>query len=126
MRPSPQLTNLRRWEMPSTLVEGSGLAGWRRSRTSGNSISTAPRIEDKGVEHLAKLAQLESLNLRHTDITDAGMAHMAALRNLKRLDLTSLDITEKGLAALAPLAHLEDLDLSFTRFAEPGLQISHA
>ena len=74
-------------------------------------------------QQLAQLTGLESINLRHTDITDAGMVHFAALKNLKRLDITSVDITEKGLEGLAPLTQLEDLDLSFTRFAEPGLEM---
>ena len=66
------LTNLRALDMPSTLVEGTGLARARRCRTSASSISTARRLATTGLAQLAKLTGLESLNLRHTDITDAG------------------------------------------------------
>ena len=97
------LTNLRALDLPSTLVEGTGprRAGGAAEPSRARSRAARRSANDGASSSWRRLTGLESLNLRHTDITDPGMAHFAALKNLKRLDLTSVDITEKGLEGLA-------------------------
>ena len=51
-------------------------------------------ITDAGIKHLAKLINLESLNLYLTYITYTGLKYLARLENLKSLDLSSCNNIE--------------------------------
>jgi hypothetical protein len=53
-----------------------------------------------GLSHLAKLTQLERLQLSKTKFTDAGLAHLSGLNQLEVLDLRDTHITNRGLAQL--------------------------
>ena len=49
---------------------------------------------------MAKLKQLQSLNLTFTQVTDAGLKDLAKLKQLQRLDLTFTQVTDAGVAEL--------------------------
>ena len=57
-------------------------------------------ISDKGMDAIAKLTSLETLDLRATQITDAGLAKVKTLPKLKELLLNNTAITDAGLVNL--------------------------
>ena len=50
-------------------------------------------VTDVGLKEVAKLKNLTTLKLRHTDVTDKGLKELAALKNLEKLDLSLTRIT---------------------------------
>lgn len=88
-------------------------------------------ISDAGLAKLAKLRNLESLeisfeqhilmSISHQPITDAGLAHLASLRRLKVLDLSGSSIEGDGLRHLAGMTDLERLDLGETKLTDAAL-----
>ncbi len=68
-------------------------------------------IEDQHLAQLAKLKQLQSLDLTNTKITDVGLPSLSGLTELIGLALTSTTVTTVGLQSLKPLPNLEVLDL---------------
>ena len=66
------------------------------------------KTTDTGLEHVAKLTQLTSLNLSCcVKITDTGLEHVAKLTQLTSLDLINCDkITDTGLEYVAHVAHV--------------------
>lgn len=63
-------------------------------------------ISDRGVDEIVKLASLETLDLRATQITDAGVVQLQALSKLKELLLNGTAITDQGLAHLHAMKSL--------------------
>jgi hypothetical protein len=62
-------------------------------------ISTVP-WDDTMLEPLAKLRELQWLDLRCTDTTDAGLEHLSGLRKLRGLSLDYTKVTDAGVAKL--------------------------
>lgn len=70
------------------------------------------KISDTGLSHLAKLRDLEILDILDSkNVTDTGMSHIAKLTNLKELSLNCPKLTNEGLAKLSALKSLEKLYL---------------
>jgi|GEM_PF-2812240 len=61
-------------------------------------IGATCNINDRGMDHVAEMTQLESLNLNGLTITDAGFRKLHSLRNLKLLSIYVTDVTAKGVA----------------------------
>jgi hypothetical protein len=64
------------------------------------------QITDNGLKYLAKMQNLEYIDLWNTNITDTGVRHLRPLKNLKRLNIRVNEnsqsppkITEAGLVA---------------------------
>jgi Leucine-rich repeat (LRR) protein len=77
---------------------------------------------DKGLEFLAHCQKLEYLRVGSIGVTDAGMEHLAKLTNLKTLNLFGCDnITDGGLAKLSTLKHLENLNISCNGITIAGI-----
>jgi len=77
---------------------------------------------DKGLAELANCRLLEDLSIGSIGITDAGMDHIAKLTNLNRLHMFGCDnLTDAGLAKLAPLKSLRNLDISHAKITFAGL-----
>jgi hypothetical protein len=75
---------------------------------------------------LAKIPDLEWLDLHRCLITDAGLDHLAGLIGLKELNLSDCEFTDAGLSSLGRLTNLELLNLASSfgdspRIAGPGL-----
>jgi hypothetical protein len=81
------------------------------------------RVTDGVLEHVAKLKQLESLDLWQADeVTDAGFARIATLPRLRTLSIASSPlVTEAGVAKLAALDHLEELELKTIRVSRAAI-----
>jgi Leucine-rich repeat (LRR) protein len=68
-------------------------------------------LTDVGIARLARMPNLQHLDLSSTAITDAGVAALASLSQLRSLSLSWTRTTDAGIAALAALEHLEEVDL---------------
>lgn len=67
-----------------------------------------PVAGDEAMPHIARLTGLRELDIYFTDITDKGLEHLARLQNLEKLTLPQ-DITDVGFAVVARLPRLEVL-----------------
>jgi hypothetical protein len=80
------------------------------------------RVTDAGVEQLAKLQQLEWLDLYANSVSAAGVAHLGHMQSLRHLDLSLVAIGDEALPYLAGLPKLEYLSLLFSEgFAGPTI-----
>ena len=68
-------------------------------------------ISDKGMDELAKITSLETLDLRATQITDVGLAKLKSLPNLKELLLNGTAITDQGLVHLQEIKSLRRVNV---------------
>jgi hypothetical protein len=69
-------------------------------------------VTDLDIDEIAKLAQLEHLDVGGLKLTDLGVRKLASLQHLRSLDLSGTSVTGRGVAALSRLQHLEELSLS--------------
>jgi hypothetical protein len=77
-------------------------------------LEGSTRLSDDGLEHLARMPQLEELNLsgRNSPITDRGLGVLRHLRGLRRFQMCwPQHISDSGAANLARCEHLESVDL---------------
>ena len=73
-------------------------------------------VTDADLAKLARLPQLESINLAYTKITDQGLEHLAPLKNVKVLDLYYAEsVTDLGIAHLKHWKNLEHLNVRGTK-----------
>lgn len=84
------------------------------------------QIKEKGLEHLAKLQQLETLALDFHSLTDPMIAKLAPLKNLRHLSLSghySSDekLTDAVIETILGFENLESLNLSSTKLTDEGL-----
>lgn len=108
---------LRRLEGMTNLVHlGIGYRNPGRGRTGPRT-----KITDAGLAHLAKLPQLQSLNLTDAAITDAGLAAVENLPNLSSLALSRTDVRGPGLAHLQSRPALTYLYISGDTLTDEGL-----
>jgi Leucine-rich repeat (LRR) protein len=76
-------------------------------------------IGDSDVRELARLPQLERLDLSFTRITDQGILYLKAARNLVEVNLTFDErVGDEGQAAIKELKRLKRLSLRGTRIAD--------
>ncbi|HYW49064.1 MAG TPA: hypothetical protein VE861_00585 [Gemmatimonadaceae bacterium] len=68
-------------------------------------------VSDGGLEALARLPQLEDLDLSGTSISDAGLSMLGSLPSLRRLSLAWTRVTDAGITALRHCARLEQVHL---------------
>jgi hypothetical protein len=92
---------------PAKSLEALDLSGMQRT-DSGLWFVT---VTDGGLESLASLTNLTSLNVRGAKITDAGLEKLAPLKKLEELDLSETKVSAKGLGSLASLPKLQKLTL---------------
>lgn len=76
--------------------------------------------DDQMVAQLAKLNNLEELDIWSGDVTDASVAQLAKLVRLERLEIRGNQITDDGLELLLSLPRLQMLDLTYAKTISPG------
>jgi internalin A len=89
-------------------------------RSSVRSLSLGPRITDQGLKYVARLSQLQRLDLRLTNMTDAGLKELAGLKQLELLDLSDTRVTDAGLKELTGLKQLRHVVVR-RRSSDPNL-----
>jgi Leucine-rich repeat (LRR) protein len=81
-------------------------------------------INDVEMIDLARLPDLERLDLSHTRITDEGMLNLKAAPKIRDLKLFYSEwITDQGMTAIKQWKHLRRLDLRGTRISDGTLEI---
>jgi Leucine Rich repeat len=71
-----------------------------------------PDISDADLAHIIVFRELKKLDLASSKITDAGLEHIARLPQLEHLALGPCPgVTDAGLMKLEPLTHLQELKL---------------
>ena len=81
-------------------------------------------INDVEMIELARLPDLERLDLSHTRITDEGMLNLKPAPKIRDLKLFYAEwITDQGMTAIKQWKHLKRLDLRGTRISDGTLEI---
>jgi len=57
-------------------------------------------IDDKSMEYIAAIRQLELLDIQDAHVTDRGLLHLKGNLKLRQLDLFNTDVTDAGIAEL--------------------------
>jgi hypothetical protein len=79
-------------------------------------------MTEVGVKELARLPNLQSLNLNLTSLNDAGLRELAAAKKLQKLELLNTPVTDAGLKHLAGLQDLRWINLDGTNLTAAGLK----
>jgi hypothetical protein len=80
------------------------------------------KLTDAGLEHVAELANLQTLCLLGNSVTDTGLLHVGTMSQLRVLTLDKTEITDAGLAQLARLTNLRELYLRGTAVTDAGVK----
>src|SRR5262252_4072857 len=81
-------------------------------------------VNDADMIELARLPDLERLDLSHTRISDEGMLNLKAAPKIAELKLFYSEwITDQGLTAIKEWKHLKRLDVRGTRISDGTLEI---
>jgi hypothetical protein len=82
------------------------------------------KVTDRGLKELTtgKANNLEFLILRETRMTDTGLKDVAKLTRLVYLNLSATPITDAGLRELTNLKHIKALNLTGTEVTEGGIE----
>jgi len=84
-------------------------------------IENQEQVTDRGLLHIAKLKQLQSIVLRGTGIEGHGLRHLTSLRELKGLNLAKLPLSDEDILPLKSLENLEYLNLGHTQISDKSL-----
>ncbi len=76
-----------------------------------------------GLQHLAKLNNLEKLVLAGPHVTDAWLAYLPELKGLRRIVISQTNVTNAGIRFLEKYAQLRTLDLRYSATDDEGLQV---
>ncbi len=68
-------------------------------------------LGDEGLKHIARIRQLETLNVRNSQISDDGLSPLQGFPDLRCIFLYSRHITRRSLPTFASLPKLEELYL---------------
>jgi internalin A len=103
------------------------LGGRVEHDTAGRIVAVNLRgswINDPEMIELARLPDLERLDLSHTRISDEGMLNLKLAPKIKELKLFYSEwITDQGMTAIKEWKHLKRLDLRGTRISDGTLDI---
>ncbi|PWU00494.1 MAG: hypothetical protein C5B53_03980 [Candidatus Melainabacteria bacterium] len=76
-------------------------------------FQNVPPLDDDVLKHVAKLRDLQSLNLTSTNITDTGLSYLLGLPKLEDLQISSTEITGEGIYSLTKMKSLRSLCLNY-------------
>lgn len=79
------------------------------------------KLSNDGLKHLAKLRDLESLDLSGATIDGRALAHLKGLRSLRYLTLDGTGVTDEGLEHLRELPASNTCPWGGTRVTDAGL-----
>jgi hypothetical protein len=85
----------------------------------GDKIRPNELIDSTGIEHIAKMSELNTLELPLVNLR--GLKSLAKLKHLRHLDLASSGLTNEQVNEITELKQIESLDLSFTQISDDCL-----
>jgi hypothetical protein len=71
------------------------------------SITVGRSVTDRGIRYIAKMKNLEKLELMDTQVTGKTLGQLTGLKKLKSLDLRLSQVSDEGLESVAQLKSLE-------------------
>src|SRR5262249_31609063 len=77
---------------------------------------------DKTLEDLKELKNMEVLNLEGTGVTDQGLTSLEVLKNLRELDLSRTNVTDDGMKVVGSLKRLRSVKLGFGKVTDVGIK----
>ena len=87
-------------------------------------LNFGPETNDKTLEDVEGLNEVQTISLAHTKITDSGLRFLAKFPRLNRLDLSHTAVTDDGLIELQRLRKISELNLGYTKVTLPRLAIA--
>ncbi|VAW93967.1 hypothetical protein MNBD_GAMMA23-1093 [hydrothermal vent metagenome] len=81
----------------------------------------ATKIDNAGLDELARFKYLRSLDISHTKVTDKGLGKLAAITSLRSLDLGASYVTDAGLRSLSKIRHLRNFYFGSTAVTDKGV-----
>lgn len=121
------LPDLKTIDLSFTLITDAGLEQLRTLKgVERLNLQSAELLTDTAISYIRGWNQLQSLNLRGTDVTDTSMEYIGSLTGLRSLDVSYTQITNNGMEFLAPLNRIEDLSIGGNKVSGPGLHILKA
>ncbi|MBN2380660.1 hypothetical protein JXM67_12740 [candidate division WOR-3 bacterium] len=130
------LNNLRSVDLESTEITDEGLTylegledlrSLNLFRTPAGKVETLVmrgqpyKVGDAGTFSLAKLGNLDELNLHGADLTDEGLKQITKMSKLRLLDLSATKITDASVPDLSKMTNLRYLDVKGTDISVEGL-----
>ncbi|HMF18179.1 MAG TPA: leucine-rich repeat domain-containing protein, partial [Gemmataceae bacterium] len=117
LEPVSELTGLTSLSIYSTGIVNDRVGELLGLLTNLRTLNLSERmadLTDRGVEHLAKLRQLENLTIMGSPkVTDAGLAAVFGMTRLKILRLSGLpSVTPKGMKGIGKLTNLRLLEIN--------------
>jgi internalin A len=123
------------WSVPhrrETWRQAAIYADWQRSnvnvsfdesgKLTGAQYLQVTTVSENTLRRIARLNDLESLDLSHSAIDDRQLALLAPLAaRLRELTLSGTNVTDAGLKELARFHELDYLELTNTRITDAGL-----
>lgn len=79
-------------------------------------------LGDDAAAIIARMPQLERLDLSYTRLTDAGAENLRALRDLRTLSLAGTQVTDAAFVSVANISFLERLDCGDTSTGDEGVE----
>jgi len=120
LKPLGALTKLRVVSFASAKCTGEGFAHLGNWQAVENLNFHYTPVNDAGLKEIARLRNLERLEIVHTQFTDAGAPHLSKLTSLRRLQIGSQKATGAAVASLVALKNLRELDLSDKQASPEG------
>ena len=109
---------------PNDFGELVGLSALTSLTVTNWSAAAAPPFTDLSARHVSGLRSLEELDVSHGNVSDAGVAFLAKLTNLEWLEIRG-PITPDGLAKLIALPRMEYLRVE-SPYLPVGDRLGHA
>ena len=92
----------------------------RERSVPGLSLASCRQLTNEGLERVAELRHLETLDLFNTNLSDEGLAAIADLPQLSSLNIAGTEVSDSGVAVLKQLPRLEQLHLGWTAVGDAG------
>jgi hypothetical protein len=114
------LPDIRSLDVSVTVVRGPGLEHIATLKDLETLNLTLTLVTDDQLAPLNKLTNLRKLLLASTKCTGEGFEHLGALTKLENLNFHSAPVNEAGLEQISRLTNLERLEIVHTRFTDAG------
>ncbi len=110
------------WSDPSEPIWLRSILGNDFFRSVDSVFLRHTNVTDAGLENLKWMNQVKFVNLNLTQVTDAGLENLKTLRHLELLYLGGTKLSDAGLRNVTKLNRLQFLSLDDTEVTSAGLQ----
>lgn len=109
-------------ELPANLVALGAKAEFDGSGAMRRLDLSRSRVTDQDLAQVARLTELEALDLRLTSVGDSGVLLLRSLVRLRTLNLFRTAITDAGLSIVSDMPMLETLLVGGTKVTDLGMK----